>query len=238
MHNFSTATVKAKLQRSFSVSPHFKRRNKVEKKNKDELTKEVDPIYVILKEASNLRARSSASSRRSSGTSRRPSGSSKGSENSLYRKQIEDKQTKNIIKNEAKVSRTYSASPTLFRRRCIKNQTKVAIDSIIEKQKFVSKPLYIDIPQSKSDDKTNNDHEGGILITAEKKQSNDPLPIKIPSNNSPSGSNNSSKSVHFASEIKTKLLSTSETNENSLICPRIINTVNIHHQQKLHLTTK
>ena len=172
-----------------------------------------------MKEAATLRARSLASSRTSSRGSRRTSGSSGKSgisvednidENSRRRTE-EEKHVHNIIGNKPLVCRTYSVSPTLFRRRCIKNQNKYKNYGKVEN---ISKPLRIEIPHQNLE-YSSNTQRNDVLSTSQDPNpsydklvtrlcdTNDTIVTNSTGNNSPSGgSNNSSKSVHFAPELK------------------------------------
>ena len=215
LQNVSKKSTK-KLTRSMSTySDPYKREFKAAE-TKAVLSTEIDPTYKVLKEALVIRSKSVSSSKQSLRGSRRTSESSNKSKSSAECTQVinslHDGQRPLTHAQGSSKSMSLSESPTLFHQRFLKNQNKMISSNPHNDKNNGLKPLMIDIP-IESSKKENSEKEiftPSVNSNRRKESIESLVNTRSFGNNSPSGgSNNSSKSVHFATDLKPKSLSQS-----------------------------
>ena len=193
-----------KLVRSMSTYSNPYKKEFKASESKTSLSTEVDPTYKILKDALVIRSQSTSSSRQSLRGSRKTSESSNRSKTSFECTQGNEKSQEipNQYTITKETSRTLSESPTLFHKRVLKNQNKELANGPVNYKSNGLKPLSIEIP---IETKKNEADEIEVHRSAvQQNQSCDShVETKCFGNNSPSGgSNASSKSVHFATDVR------------------------------------
>ena len=199
-----------KLVRSMSTYSNPYKKEFKAAESKTSLSAEMDPTYKVLKDALVIRSQSINSSRQSLRGSRRTSGSSNKSKTSLECTQGNEKSrevtNQNTIMKESSVSRSLSDSPTLFHQRVLKNQNKKLANGPVSCTSSDMKPLSIEIPidaKKKEADEIEVYSESVRTLHQYKQSCDSNLETKSFGNNSPSGgSNASSKSVHFATDVR------------------------------------
>ena len=200
LQSFSRDSIRRKIQRSMSITPESKKKKKKRIESEPSNSTDVDPDYMVIKQAYSLRTRTI-----SSGSSRRMSSiSSKESRNSECT-HIAPKPIKSNIISNTMGARSYSISPSLFRRKCVKAQNGMTQNCKTDVKRNIAMPLRIEIPSSKPEAHKSNCREDAHVPILQMKQPEEPIETNPVGSNSPSaGSQTSSKSVHFAPEIKMK----------------------------------